>query len=348
MRKRDLKKMISDAYREETPDLRCSIISACQAEQADQSGSRDARKVFRLEHRPSFGGVFKRGAAIAACLAVFALGAFLGAMFRNGGAVGCGAETFVYLDVNPGVELHIDGEDRVVECIAGNEDAVTVLSGLELEGVDMNTALTAIVGSMYVNGYLTENSNSVLISVDTKAGDENASFFNDIMKKINAVFEKAAVECSIIAQRVTVDEDLKQRAQENGVSVGKMHLLEKMVDGAGAFSENAIKRLSSLSIRDLSLMYLQETSGDPEPMEDIVYGTVKLAVSSEEATNAVIAEMGKTLDDVECYRTFFLPSRNGESKVVYAVVLMLYDDPSVYKYEVDCQSGEVVRIDENP
>ncbi len=93
---------------------------------------------------------------------------------------------------------------------------------------------------MYVNGYLTEDSNSILISVDGKDEETTDTLLSDITSKINTVFENSGLECSIIAQSVKVDDDLKQIAQENGVSVGKMHLVDKMVGGMDDFdAENA-------------------------------------------------------------------------------------------------------------
>ena len=347
MKKRELKERIIGAYKAEIPDMRRTIIASCEKECQAGAELEEELETSKFEKQMTLGHVFRRVAAACASFAIFALGLLLGANMQGlkHGAANTVTETFVFFDVNPSVELRMDADNKVTECLAGNDDAETVLSGLKLVGVDMHTALTSIVGSMYVNGYLTEDSNSILISVETSDEKKTAALLNDIAKKINSVFEKSEMNCSIIAQSVKVDENLKHRAETNGVSVGKMHLLDKMGERFGGLSEDALKRLSEFSIRDLNLIYLQRPSHETPPVEDIISGTVNVEISSDEAMEAVMAEIGKTLNEVECYRTFFLPSKNGESRVVYAVVLMLYDDPSVYKFEVDCQSGEVVRMD---
>ncbi len=345
MKKRTLKKMIFDSFKADTPDLRCSLMDSCEKE--PQESAPQISMDFPIVNRcVNFRIVFNRATAVIAGIAILLFGIFIGNyMYRDTvTSADPTTETVVYFDVNPSVELRMDEKNEVVECLAGNDDAKVVLAGLKLEGVDMNTALTAIVGSMYVNGYLAEYSNSILISVETNDNEKTAVLLNDITAKINTVFEKSDMECSIIAQSVKVDENLKQRAEEKGISVGKMHFLDKMAKGFGGLSEDAINKLSELSIRDLNLIYLQKYDGEENSSEDLISGTVNVAISADEAKNAVIEEMGKASDDVECYRTFFLPSRNGESKVVYVVVIMFYDDPSVYKYEVDCQTGEVVSM----
>ena len=199
MKTRELKEKIYEAYSSEKPDIRERILASCASEQTDADLSKEPEDAYPAHRRESFFIDFKRISAVAACLVIFGIGIFLGMLASNhqGNTVPSEAETFVYFDVNPSVELCMDGENRVVKCLAGNEDAETVLSGLKLEGVDMHTALTAIVGSMYVNGYLTEDSNSILISVETAEQEKVDSLISDIAAKINSVFEKSNTSSTI-------------------------------------------------------------------------------------------------------------------------------------------------------
>ena len=63
-------------------------------------------------------------------------------------------DSIVGLDVNPSVELSINRKERVLKADALNEDARTILQGMDLKGVELNVAVNAIVGSMVSNGYL--------------------------------------------------------------------------------------------------------------------------------------------------------------------------------------------------
>ncbi|MGN1104974.1 MAG: PepSY domain-containing protein [Candidatus Coproplasma sp.] len=334
---KDLKNEIRNAYESETPDLRESIISACrnQAQAADFAACRPAVAIAK---KPS--AVFFRIAAVAACLILFAAGILIGRILPRTNPVAI-AETCVYIDVNPSLELTLDEDNTVLSCTAANDDADIILNGMTLEGVKLKTALNAIVGSMYVNGYLTSADNSILISVDTNDENNTSGFLNYITNQVNEVFANSEMECAIIAQGVKVDDDLKRRAEEHGVSVGKMYLLDKMVGSMNGLNENDIPELASMNIKDLNLIYSSNPDRDNKPKDELISGSVPVGITEQEALNAVLREIGKTIDGVEEYRIFILPSKLGETKTVYAVTIRLFGDSNIYKYEVDCRTKEV-------
>ena len=352
MKKRDLKKRISEAYKAETPDLRSKILISCEKEQQMPVASPIKQSTYASEKRLNFNIVFKRVAAVAVCIMLFLSGLSLGLFMpeKEELTVSESAVTFVYLDVNPSIELQIDTNSRIVECIAGNDDAKGVLADLDLKGVDMNTALTAIVGSMYVNGYLTEDSNSILVSVDSKDEGDHDTLLSDLTEKINAVFEKSAMTCSIIAQSVEVNDELKQRAQENGVSVGKMHLVDKMVGGLDDYDEDDAPELADMSIRELNLIYstIPEKSEGKDSFDDDVYhGEVGGFVTQKDALTLLLKEIGVDIADVENYRVNAKMNFGESRQMVYIVSIRLKENTTVYEFEVDCKNGEVVKIDEN-
>lgn len=352
MKKRDIKKRISQAYRSETPDLRARVLSSCRRE-AQEHSSAPVTQV-RYQTRARQGRVaFQRVAALALCLLLFVAGWSVGMLVPNGegDAVSVDAETFVYLDVNPSIELRMDGENRIVECLAANEDAEAMLAGLTLEGVDMNTALTAIVGSMYVNGYLTEDSNSILISVDGKDEGKTGALLSDITSKINTVFVNSGLECSIIAQSVKADDDLKQRAKENGISVGKMYLVDKMVGGMDDFDTEDVPELADMSIKDLNLIYSTRPNKNDENdpfSKDVSSGDIGGIVQQNDALALLLASIELDPTDIEWHQVQAKPQRHGESRrMVYHVAIRVIGDASTYEFEVDCLTGDVVKIDAN-
>ncbi len=354
MKKRDLKNKITEAFESETPNLRAEILASCEREAQLPATAPAVQVREQPVRRPNYNIIFKRVAACALCLMLFISGCSFGLLIPNGdgGAVMQGdAETFVYLDVNPSIELWMDCETKIVECLAVNEDAKAILVGLKLEGVDMNTALTAIVGSMYVNGYFTEDSNSILISVDGKNDEVTNTLLSDITSKINTVFENSGLECSIIAQSVKVDDDLRQRAQENGVSVGKMHLVDKMVGGMDDFVAEDAPELADMSIKDLNLIYSTRPNkgGENDPFgKDISSGNIGGVVKQDDALTLLLAAIEVDWAEVEWYRVQAKPQHhNGNRQMVYNVSIRVKGDATTYEFEVDCQTGEVVKIDTN-
>ncbi|MBQ8686041.1 MAG: hypothetical protein IJ514_07715 [Clostridia bacterium] len=337
--KQKWKDKIIDAYKSETPDNRERILSACENE-TQYSVCPDERKTRKL---PVF---FRRAVSFVACLVLFGLGLFVGQIIPETQPVAT-AETCVYLDVNPSLELALDKNDTVLSCTPANTDAETLLNGMKLEGLELKTALNAIVGAMYVNGYLSSEDNSMLISVDTTNENNTSDFLSYITNQVNEVFVNSEMECAIIAQAVKADEALKQRAEEQGISVGKMYLLDKMIGSMELITEEDIAELANMSIKDLNLMYSAKPDDEEEkPSDELISGSVNVKVGTEDALSAVLTELGKTEDEVEEARIFILPSKRGETKVVYSVTVKFYNDKEIYKYEVDYQTGELERLDE--
>ncbi len=335
---KDLKNKIKDAWISETPDFRESIIAACEKEEQVLAPA----PVSFADNKRGIPILFRRLIAVAACVVTFGVGLLVGKGTPAPiPAPIAEAETHVYLDVNPSLELSLDKDNTVLSCDAANEDAESILNGMQLEGVELKTALNAIVGSMYVKGYLTESENSMLISVDTNDESKAEVFLTYITEQVNEVFADSEMECAIIAQEVSADSDLKRRAEEQGISVGKMHLLDKMVESMEDLTENDLSELVSMSIKDLNLIYSTKPNDGDKPNKEVISGSVSIGIATDGALNAVLAEIGKTADDVEEYRIFILPSIKGGVKAVYVVTLKLHGDDVTYRYEVDCQTGEV-------
>ena len=295
---------------------------------------------------PAF--IIKRVSLVAACFLLFVVGISLGVFFND---LNISSEsdinTRIYLDVNPSIELQLNDEDKVVSCIALNDDAEEIISELDLENVNMNTALTAIVGSMYVKGYLSTTSNSILVSVDSE--ENNNALLVDISNKINNIFEKSGMECSIIAQNVEIDRELENRAKENGISAGKMHLVDKMINEIDGFSENDRPSLSGMSIKELNLMY----SKRPEPKDDghdpfdndVTSGEIGGYLNDEAVINAIVEASDLDYEEIERYfvRAKLAPG-NEERKMLYEAKVILKSGNELL-FEVDCATGEIIKLD---
>lgn len=353
MKKRDLKSKIIKEFASEVPDIRSKLLASCEKETQLPSSEPTPEMSDSPIKRPMFNVAFKRIAACALCLMLFISGLSVGFFIPKKDTLSPieSVETSVFLDVNPSVELRMDTKNTVIECIAANTDAETVLSGLKLSGVDMNTAITAIVGSMYVNGYLSTDANSILISVDSKSEDKSNNFLTEITEKINTVFEKSGLTCSIIAQSVKVDDTLKQRAEENGVSVGKMHLVDKMIGKMVDLSDDDTTSLTDMSIKELSLIYSTrpEKDTDTDPFEkDVSAGEVGGYVGQKDALTLLLAEIKVDLSNIDWYRVYArLKHSNGNRQMVYNISIRFNGDSSVYTFEIDPKNGEIVKIDSN-
>ena len=99
----------------------------------------------------------------------------------------CGKEesvegySYVTIDVNPSVELVVDGE-TVININAGNDDALILLSGENIEGMNVENATEKIVSLCEELGYLTDENNNVKLTVTADT--------DEIVEKIEEIVEK--------------------------------------------------------------------------------------------------------------------------------------------------------------
>ena len=328
---KNLKEKIISSFNAETPDLKEKILNSCQNQE---------QIPLIIENKSKRRFNFGKLVAIACCFFMFCTGILLGKFIPNPQNE-ITPSTRLYLDVNPSIELVLDKNNTVISCNALNDDAEIILTDITLDGVNLKTAISALVGSMYIKGYLSLTDNSMLISVDSTDKINTNTFLSFVTNQVNAVFSDTEMECSIIAQGVPVDESLKNRAKENGISVGKMHLLDKIVGYMDEVTSDDILNLKDMSIKDLNLIYSQKDDGDIENENELISGTVSVPTTKDDALNAVLNEIDKSITDIEEYFIYILPSKHGENKAVYQVILKFYDDYKHYRYEVDFKTGEV-------
>lgn len=332
MTEHEFQDTLRKSFAAEMPDLLPRIRKSCaEAEQVE-----GALPMPRRRRAPLL-----RIAALAACFVLFFAGIVVGRLLP-GGETAPVAETYLYMDVNPSVELQLDSEGRVVDCKAGNEDAEAMLEGLDLIGVERNTALAALLGSMYINGYLTPESNSVLLSLDAPDGEVSEEMLNEITEEIHAVFACADMDCAVIAQRLEVSEELRARAEEYGVSIGKMHLIEKMVDMAETSAEKDLAGLASMSIGELNWMY---TAG-ADFADDVVSGMVNGFLQAEEALSSLLDAVSLKeilLDEYETSAGY--AEVGGVYRPVYEIRLRMKYSGNEYHFTVDCETGELISSD---
>ncbi|WP_277408985.1 anti-sigma-I factor RsgI family protein [Lacrimispora xylanisolvens] len=100
-------------------------------------------------------------------------------------------DSVIGIDVNPSVELSVNKKNRVLKAEAVNQDGMTILKDMDMEGVDLNVAVNAIIGSMVTHGFLDDLDNAILVTVS-----------NDSIKKASNL--RSAVVTDI---RTTLEED---------------------------------------------------------------------------------------------------------------------------------------------
>lgn len=143
----------------ETPDCWSAILARVQAP-AQQP---EEEKIVPMPERGRRRGAWKRWVAAAAVFFLAVLGGGLYATQVPGGVA--------TLDANPSIELTVNKLGRILSARACNPDAQFVLDDLELRNQSLQTAADEIVAAMQTDGYLSADTNSVLVTVEAGKGD---------------------------------------------------------------------------------------------------------------------------------------------------------------------------------
>ncbi len=188
-----------------------------------------------------------RCAAVAAAAAVVITGGIITA-----NAIGNNQTVAVVaFDINPSLEIEVNGKERVLRVNALNEDAKIVLEKMDFEGVGLDVTVNALVGSMLKHGYLSVEQNSILISVNTKDGDKQNSLRRDISESVSALLLGGNIQASVMTQT------FEGKSEHAGVSAAKDALIEKIVAAglsrAGG-SKYTYEQLVGLRVHELKLL----------------------------------------------------------------------------------------------
>lgn len=274
MNSKQLEEKISSAFEASVPNIFQSV--------AQDAENQQGKVIIMNEKKKNF----KPLVAIAACFIFLCAGLFVGIKYAGNAK----SVTTVSLDVNPSIEIKINSKNVVTDVDTLNKDAEKVLGDMDLEGSKIDVAINAVIGSMLRNGYLSEISNSVLVSVAGGDSAKNAQLQSEITKWINDILKIGNIDAAVISQEITSNSDLQSLADKANVSLGKAQLVMAIVkaDPTKKFDE-----LITLPINDLYLIIeeLEDKGIIDDETEDILEDKADNELSSAVAvTNESTSE----------------------------------------------------------
>lgn len=328
MKTSDVKKKLNDAIAHNVPDVLDNILAQCETVEGDVKMVEDKKE------KKSIKSFYKVAAAMAAML-VLMVGVAGITQFTGNDAV----EMVVAFDVNPSIELEVNAREQVVKAIPLNEDAEIVLEGLKLKGVDIETAVNAIVGSMLKHGYLSVEQNSILVSVkcddETKATELQSSISSDI----TTILEGTDIEASVVTQIFEKDDETDKIASENCISHAKAKLISRIIAAGLTDAEGYVytyERLAGLTVNELLVLL----DSKDVSLDDVVSSGTASGVSylgKEKALAAAYAHAGVVAENVLDAE---VDMDYEDGKMVYEIEF--FTEGKEYEYVLNAESGEVL------
>lgn len=325
MKNKEIKEAVRQAFDHAVPNVLDGVLSECH--------ERKGTVIVMAEKKKAHWGV--RLAAAAAMLAlIIGIGFGAGAYRLQHKVV-----STVSLDVNPSVELRVNRQERVLEALALNADAQEILGDMDLKGSDLNVAVNAVIGAMVRSGYITELSNSILISVDSEDDASAKALQEKLTVEVSRLLNTQNFAGAVLSQTVEPEEELKFRAEQYNITLGKASLIDQIVREEEQYS---FEDMAELTIHQLTLILAEKKLEFNKIINVDTVGTPseKGYIGRDAAKEAAVKHAGLELQQVENAR---VELDFDDGTMVYEVEFCV--DGWEYDYEINAEDGSVLSCD---
>ncbi len=150
---------------------------------------------------------------------------------------------YMTVDINPSIELGFDLERKVIALHPLNQDGQKLLQNVSLIGLTSEQAVETIINAACQKGYLKpEKDNQVIINVTEKKRDEvkKEDFNHPIISQAEKTLSKNNTKAKVTV--LNTDYELREKAEELGISTGKYALMVEAKDAGLNIDVNHVKK----------------------------------------------------------------------------------------------------------
>ena len=308
--------------------------------------------------------IFSKGFIGAATVACVLLGAgIFGIPYYGNNFV---PDSHVDIDVNPGVEIITNKNNKVIDILSTNNDGKAVIDGMNLKNSELKVAVNALIGSMVQKGYIENDNTGILVTVRNNNQDRADKVKAEVLDDINFALYKNDVQAAVMNQTLKNTKNADKFARENNVSIGKsvfvLNLASK--DSTMDARELAKMRVSDIvdlvvkkgiDIRDIvdydyddsiweniadAIKDIDENANKASAINTVALSSTKKQIGVEGAKQIALAHAKVALKDVTFIKAE-LETENG--RLVYDIEF--YSGNVEYDYDIDAVSGDIISND---
>lgn len=316
---------IKQAFTHATPNVLPSVLLECKEKK---------ESVIIMTEKKRVNPWIKR---IASAAAVFVLvaGVFVGTNAYN---VNNKVASIISLDVNPSIEIRVNQKENVLEVNPLNEDGRTVVGDMDFKGSSLDVTVNALIGSMLREGFISEISNSILISVENSDLAKSAELQNKLTNEISKLLQTNKFDGAVLSQTISSDDDLVALAETYGITLGKAQLISQIHEQNDRYT---YEKLIPLSINELNLL---RESGHLQLKSVTSVGTAsdKAYIGQEKAKEIALSHAGVSASNISDY----------SSELEYEDGVMVYEiefdsGNTEYDYEINAITGAIVKAEKD-
>lgn len=324
MKKHQIEKEIYETFNKHKPELFQSILEQCPDMEYKKTKESIFSRVMDLFSRRSFRYSF---ASFSLVLVLFVV------LFNTNPTTTTKAHSRIAIEANPSILLELDEDDVVIAVVQSNEDAAIILGDMDLVGVDSNIAINAIIGSMVIHGYISEITNSVLLSVQSEDMQKENELLTTYTKIISDMLSNSAINGSVISQRLLYEKDAEDLADLLGISEAKAELILDIVEIDPRLDVNEIAKLS---IHDLNLL-LEAKNYAFDNINHSGSASTLGVIDTEDALQFALDYLNIFMTDVLEYD---IELEQEDGALIYELDIETND--SSYEVKINAKNGDIV------
>lgn len=336
MKKKEIEKRFNTIISNSVPDVLDSILAKCKNEKGFENKVNIMKKEKNIEIKNKF---FIPKLAGALALVTLFVGGILGVNSYNKVYK---TDSIINFDVNPSIELKINKNEKIIKVIPLNDDGKTVIADMDLEKVDLDVGVNAIIGSMLKNGYITDIENSILVSVKNNDIEKAKKLEKEISDDINEILSASSIDGSILSQSYNNDSDAEKLANVNKVSEGKALLINKILNSNIKDSKGnayTFESLVNLSINELNLL-LASKEANIENTTTTGSASDSAYIGKEKAKKIAFNDAGVSSSKVT---NLEVELDADDGRLVYEVDFK--SNGTEYEYEINAKTGKIIDKD---
>lgn len=254
--------------------------------------------------------------------------------------VGCTKTTtlskssIVTLDVNPSIKFELNDYDKVKAVTLTNQEAKDLLDDMELVDTDINVAVNAVLGSLVKGGYLNDDNNTVLLSIENDDETKKKALEDKLSFEIQNTLKDYNIQGATYAQNLCIDDHLDKLIKKYDISYGKAMMINKIMNESKDDNKSYVEEdLVKLNSQELILVYqaVQDTN------QDRLVGNISTNkyISKEQVMSVVLEKLNIP------YATDVEIEFDTDDGIMYYEVELKYNDHE-YEMKLNAVTGELV------
>lgn len=185
----------------------------------------------------------------------------------------------VNVDVNPSLEIMVNRRDKVLSVRDNNQAAKEFLKGRNYKGWDITEMMESLVDDLALQGYLTDQKNIILLSVDSKSQNVSNGLQTVLPTAVSGALADYGIMPKMFIQQLSKNKEIQKQAEQYHISQGRQQFINLI-----------LRQNSSLKEEDLVPMNLADLISLAEEV-DISFDEIEVWYEGEDDSKTDIEEL---------------------------------------------------------